>query len=615
MTEGATLDPPFSYISNIPEGSEYRWFVDGVYSTNTKEYAFTAPSEKVGREVDVRVDIIKPNGEKVANHWIVQVQKAPPPCGNNICEAGETYITCSQDCHQCESNEKCDSNQQCQNYVCVDLPPPPPPPPPLDCIPQPEIQDGRDNDCDGLKDEVCELGQTQQCPDKKGVCKGNPGTQLCNQQGQWSDCDGGTQPEEESCDGLDNNCNGEIDDGVGGVKKIYYLDKDGDGYGREADYDNGQGGIGPGPVESCAPPQDKDWIGRPYAFRGGDCVDEREADKKINPGAIEVCDTIDNDCDGLLNEDEFGNDYGLSRAVYQDRDEDTYGDKNDKGTQACKEKPLNPREADNNLDCNDYKLEINPSAKEKIGDKIDNDCDGIIDAFCEEGKTHSCGTANNIGVCKQGTQTCTKGQWGFCTGEIKPQTEIPNDRLDNDCDRITDEECEDAATQSCGSNTGECRPGKQTCIAGFWGVCESAVIPQTEILTDKRDNDCDGLIDEVCTPPIAKTCGQSIAGECRYGMQACQDNGQWGQCIGAINPTTEICDSKDNDCDGKTDEDSVCRFNPADLDDSGCVDFTDYRFFIQAYDMKDIYADLDKNNIIEFADFVKFSQSFGKCKQ
>lgn len=77
---------------------------------------------------------------------------------------------------------------------------------------------------------------------------------------------------------------------------------------------------------------------------------------------------------------------------------------------------------------------------------------------------------------------------------------------DDDCDGDTDEgcPCEPGSEQPCGTDVGECQQGTQTCVAQQWGPCEGAVEPRDEIC-DGRDNDCDGATDEQCTDAPTET--------------------------------------------------------------------------------------------------------------
>jgi len=85
----------------------------------------------------------------------------------------------------------------------------------------------------------------------------------------------------ETCDGMDNNCNGQIDEGV---LNTYYADSDGDGYG---DPNND--------VEACTPPPG-------YVSNQTDCNDDPITGGMTNPGATEICDGIDNNCNSQTDE-------------------------------------------------------------------------------------------------------------------------------------------------------------------------------------------------------------------------------------------------------------------------------------------------------------------------
>ena len=132
--------------------------------------------------------------------------------------------------------------------------------------------------------------------------------------------------------------------------KFYYADKDEDGFG------------------------DKwyvvyaDIVPEGFVSNKDDC---NNGDPAINPDAIEVCDGIDNNCDGNVDE-------GVLTTYYADADEDGFGDSQNT-TEAC---TLPIGYVENNTDCDDTNPNVYPGAKEICPNGLDDNCDGQIDVNC-----------------------------------------------------------------------------------------------------------------------------------------------------------------------------------------------------------------------------------------
>ena len=203
----------------------------------------------------------------------------------------------------------------------------------------------------------------------------------------------------------------------------------------------------------------------------------------------------------------------------------------------------------------------------------DDDCDGSTDeggvcGTCKPGASMACYTGatktKGVGTCKGGTRFCLIGNsWGSCQGEVTPTAEVCNNK-DDDCDGTTDEgvtwegsPCVDPTRK------GICQAGTWSCSQGKMACKQTQKAATKETCANGMDDDCNGKTDE--TPPCnckvgsTKGCYNGPAytagvGICKAGVQICSSGQSWGPCIGAVTPAKEICNGKDDDCDGKKDE-------------------------------------------------------------
>ncbi len=205
-------------------------------------------------------------------------------------------------------------------------------------------------------------------------------------------------------------------------------------------------------------------------------------------------------------------------------------------------------------DCDDSNAAISPLSPEVCEGTFDENCDGSVDEDClctPEGSVRDCGP--DVGACRGAFQVCTLAGWGACS--VTPASEV--------CDGTTDEDCDGMVDEGCGCTNGDSRScqfgvcaGVQRCDTGVWGPClgadgRPAPVPGSmPEVCDGRDNDCNGSIDDVAG--VGAVCGTSV-GECQPGVQSCVGASLLCGGVGYRASAPEACNHLDDDCDGVTD--------------------------------------------------------------
>ncbi len=391
--------------------------------------------------------------------------------------------------------------------------------------------DGFDNNCDGERDEgcVCVEGSSRSCfagdDTVRGVGDCQVGAQTCSD-GEWTPCSNRT-PKDEFCDGNDNDCDGETDEGVtndcgecGPVNLEVcndYLDND------------CNGAIDDAAACTCEGRQNQPCYSGPprtlgYGIcRGGTavCVGDR-IDSCIGDvlPELEICDGLDNDCDGETDEN-LANACGECGA--EEPIEVCDGVDND---------------CDGNLDegllnlCGTCGIIDVP---EECGDGLDNNCDGLVDEGCQcfqgdESCWPGLPSQRGVGTCRDGVRACnnTGEFWLACGGYVLPGVEVC-DGLDNDCDGLIDNGRDGCSV--CGTDTETCDGLDNDCdgqidefLRNACGQCLEDVAPEEACgitCCDGVDNDCDGLIDE----GLVNACGS--CGEACFTASWGDEPGDW----------------------------------------------------------------------------------------
>jgi hypothetical protein len=357
-------------------------------------------------------------------------------------------------------------------------------------LPTGETCNSVDDDCDGTVDDgnpdggaACDTGEPGVCAAGTETCSG--GTIVCQQ-----NVPAGT----ESCNGLDDDCDGTADDG-------FNVGDDCDG----PDGDECEEG-----VIQC------------NTSGGTTCSDN-------SPNNPELCNGLDEDCDGTIDE-------GYSLGVACDGSD---GDMCEDGVTVC-------NAAGTGTTCDDP----GPAIAESCNG-LDDDCDGTIDEGYSLGV--ACDGSGDTDLCTDGLTVCNAAGTGTTCSDPGPDLTETCNGLDDNCDGSTDEGF--GVGEACDSTTDAdlCTDGLTVCNAAGNGVVCNDGLPTITELCNGIDDDCDGSTDEGYG--LGAACdGTGDTDLCTDGEVVCNAAGTGTVCSDSGPSITESCNGVDDDCDGSTDE-------------------------------------------------------------
>jgi len=336
-----------------------------------------------------------------------------------------------------------------------------------------EYCDGVDNDCDGSVDEDDAIDASTWYADSDTDGYGDPGTTTisCTADSGWvadaTDCDDSDPAvypgADEYCNGIDDDCDGAIDEGSPVDVSTWYADTDGDGFG---DAGSSQ--------QACTQPSG-------YEANALDCDD---ADGAVFPGADEYCDAVDNDCDGRVDEGAVD-----ATTWYADDDGDTYGDATDSVVDCTQPSST----VADDTDCDDGDSSVNPSADEYCNG-IDDDCDGVVDEGAVDAITwYADMDGDGYGDPTTGVTSCDSPS-GYVDVDLDCDDTDPDvypnapevwyDGIDQNCDGRSDFDQDGDGYDHADYGGTDCDDTDETINPGV-----------AEIWYDGVDQDCDGLSD------------------------------------------------------------------------------------------------------------------------
>ena len=380
---------------------------------------------------------------------------------------------------------------------------------------------------------------------------------------------------EEVCDDVDNDCDGRVDEDDATDTSTWYADFDADGYGSPhvavqacelprgyvddaTDCDDARADIHPGAEEDdCADPVDYNCDGSvAYADADADgwaaCLDCDDSDPTVSPLAVELCDGVDNDCDGAT-DDSASLD---APTWYADADDDGFGDAT-AFERACAAPAGHVANSD---DCDDTAAAVHPGADEVCND-VDDDCDGVVDLDVTAPPVwYADADGDGHGGSSLTLAACTAPEGYLATSDdcddLDPRRYPTNaevcDGVDNDCSGGVDADELDADGDGVMACAGDCDDADAARAPGLAEVCDGVdsdcdgTVPPDETTTVYRDADGDGHGDPAVT---------ALRCEAPFGVllgDDCDDTDARRYPTNA-----EVCDGVDSDCSGSVDADEL----------------------------------------------------------